>query len=219
MAPPTLAPPPPSPQASTLTQKDIRTLEQTRQRLFQLTNSLSALRMSLASKPDTLPPWPSLQSQSSIIAGNLSSLTAHLSTDSSRDLLQALSTAPLPAFPVKEEDVLTQLVRKKGEVGVEIAMESAESVGREVGTGWEEVWKWAAPRVNEIARARDWEGEFTVEEREGEGGVGAVVTGLKRVLEAESDEEDEVEKVIPGPPPLKLEDWLRFESTGKRRVG
>jgi mediator of RNA polymerase II transcription subunit 8, fungi type len=97
-----------------------------------------------------------------------------------------------------------------------------------------ELWEWAGRAANEEAKRRNWgdDEEFTLEEREG--GVANVVTGLRRRLEFGEDEEEvegdvEMEdvatteeskepgerKAVPNDiPPLRLEEILRFVSTG-----
>ena len=223
---------------------DIKALEQTRQRLFQLTNSLAALQQNIQVSPN-LPAGPSLQQLSTIIAHNLNALTTHLS--SSPTLFSTTVAYPLPAFPaVAEEQLLVQLLRKKLEVGVEDWVHEGRETGalaRDQGQGkdrgahagqtdltadqLEQLWAWAGPAANEEARARDWvEEEYTLEEREG--GLDKVVTGLRgRMGKGESEDEDEDEddsntqQEAEKPPDvqntrrsLSIEEVLRFMSTG-----
>ncbi|KAI9846121.1 MAG: mediator of RNA polymerase II transcription subunit 8 [Thelocarpon superellum] len=181
---------------------DIKALEQTRQRLFQLTNSLASLQQNILNSP-TLPPWTSLQSLSTIISHNLNALTTHLA--SAPGLFSSTVAYPLPNFPAAaEEALLVQLLRKKLEVGVEdwvlAGREAGRGEGEDGGSGdalaaeqFEELWAWAGPAANEEARARVWvEEEYTREEREL--GVENVVTGLKgRMGGGDSDEDEDDE--------------------------
>ena len=82
-----------------------------------------------------------------------------------------------------------------------------------------ELWHWAPIEANHEARERDWGGDFTLEEREAEGGVKSVVTGLKRPLDVgdedeEEEEEEEAEAEKEGEAPMPLADVLKFMTTG-----
>ncbi|CEJ55503.1 hypothetical protein PMG11_01756 [Penicillium brasilianum] len=115
-----------------LTSEEYKVLEQSRQRLVQLTRSLGSLVSSLE-QGDPLPPWytaspspqsspndlritlnprSSLQSQASIISNNLISVTEHLSDH--RDLLSSIVAYPGPEYPGRtQEAMLQQLLRTK----------------------------------------------------------------------------------------------------------
>ncbi|KAI9713745.1 MAG: hypothetical protein M1812_006583 [Candelaria pacifica] len=111
---------------STLTQQDIKALEQTRQRLFQLTSNLASLQTSIHTS-DPLPSWTSLQTTATILQQNLLSLTQHLTTHST--LFSSLSIYPLPNFPSKpQEALLGQLLRKKLEPHIEDYVELGRSI-------------------------------------------------------------------------------------------
>ncbi|KAJ5675563.1 hypothetical protein N7462_008460 [Penicillium macrosclerotiorum] len=121
-----------------LTSDQIKVLEQSRQRLVQLTRSLGSLIGSL-DKGDPLPPWcadpihpiclsglleliwhtrSSLQSQASIISNNLVSVSEHLSDH--RDLLSSLVAYPGPDYPGRTQaNTLEQLLRTKLDPRVE----------------------------------------------------------------------------------------------------
>ncbi|KAH0565661.1 hypothetical protein GP486_000935 [Trichoglossum hirsutum] len=97
-----------------------------------------------------------------------------------------------------------------------------------------ELWEWAGRAANEEAKRRTWadDEEFTLEEREG--GTANMAVGLKRRLETDENEEGGVEGdaemgastaerrkesegkkvVVNDAPPLRLEEILRFTSTG-----
>ncbi|KAI9042651.1 RNA polymerase II mediator complex subunit MED8 [Aspergillus affinis] len=183
------------------TPDQIKTLEQSRQRLAQLTRSLASLITSL-NQSDPLPPWSSLQSQASIISNNLLSVSEHLSENNA--LLGSLVAYPGPSYPGRTQaNTLEQLLRTK----LDPRVDDWVARGRKAGDSalqdtaglsesqLAELWRWAPVEANQEARERNWGGNFTLEERHM--GVQNVVTGLKRQLEDEepekSDEEDEDE--------------------------
>ncbi|PLB54595.1 putative RNA polymerase II mediator complex component Med8 [Aspergillus steynii IBT 23096] len=186
------------------TQDQIKTLEQSRQRLVQLTRSLASLITSLH-QGETLPPWSSLQSQASIISNNLLSVSEHLSEN--HDLLSSLVAYPGPSYPGRtQSNILEQLLRTKLDPRVDDwvarGRKAGDSALQDIAGLSEsqlaELWHWAPVEANQQARGRNWGGNFTLEERNM--GVQNVVTGLKRQLEDEDDEgrsdeeeEDEVE--------------------------
>ncbi|KAK2766662.1 mediator of RNA polymerase II transcription subunit 8 [Arachnomyces sp. PD_36] len=193
-----------------LSQDQIKVLEQTRQRLVQLTHSLGSLVGSI-NQSDPLPPWSSLQSQASIISNNLLNVSQQLSTH--HELLSSLVAYPGPNFPGQTQAaMLSQLVRTKleprvedwvsrGRVAGNAKAEGEVAGGLDAGQGKEsllsdeelkELWSWAPIEANEEARKRDWGGDFTLEEREM--GVKNVVTGLKRRLDEGGDEESSEEE-------------------------
>ncbi|KAJ5142836.1 uncharacterized protein N7515_001623 [Penicillium bovifimosum] len=196
---------------SNLNQDQIKVLEQSRQRLVQLTHSLASLIGSL-NQGDPLPPWTSLQSQASIISNNLTSVSEQLSDN--RDLLSTLVAYPGPDYPGRTQaPTLEQLLRTK----LDPRVEDWVSRGRKVGTDAEpqpatstagiaaddgtralseselaELWAWAPLEANQEARRRNWGGNYTLEEREM--GIENVVTGLRRKLEDEEEGESEEEE-------------------------
>ncbi|OJK03897.1 hypothetical protein ASPACDRAFT_39513 [Aspergillus aculeatus ATCC 16872] len=104
---------------SSLTPDQIKTLEQSRQRLVQLTHSLASLITSL-NQSDPLPSWTSLQSQATIISNNLLTISDHLSDN--RDLLATLVAYPAPSYPSRNPAntvALEQLLRTKLDPRVE----------------------------------------------------------------------------------------------------
>ena len=54
-----------------------------------------------------------------------------------------------------------------------------------------ELWSWAGMAANELARGHEWGGDFTAVEVEG--GVENVVTGLRRRMGGDEDEDDKME--------------------------
>ncbi|KAI9796760.1 MAG: mediator of RNA polymerase II transcription subunit 8 [Piccolia ochrophora] len=186
---------------STLSPADIKVLEQTRQRLFQLTKSLESLQDSIH-KSDPLPPWPSLQSMATIISQSLLTVSQHLNNN--KDVFASTVTYPLPSFPGQaEENLLGQLLRKKLEPNVEdwvqrgrdIASDVDESKRSDVGNinavELRVLWTWAGQAANAEARKREWGDVFTLEEREA--GIKNVMTGLRRKLDEDSDEDSDEE--------------------------
>ncbi|KAJ5283922.1 hypothetical protein N7505_001902 [Penicillium chrysogenum] len=188
---------------SNLTQEQIKVLEQSRQRLVQLTRSLGSLIASL-NQSDPLPPWTSLQSQASIISNNLISVSDQLSDQ--RDLLSNLVAYPGPEYPGRTQaNTLEQLLRTKLDPRVEDWVARGRAAGTE-STGpsnfsdpdaaykplsdaqLAELWEWAPLEANQEARRRNWGGNFTLEEREA--GIENVVTGLRRQLEDDDGEEE-----------------------------
>ncbi|KAL4922488.1 mediator complex, subunit Med8 [Aspergillus aurantiobrunneus] len=211
---------------STPTPDQIKTLEQSRQRLVQLTHSLASLVTSL-NQSDPLPSWPSLQTQASIISSNLQSLSTHLSEN--HDLLRSISALPSPDFPTRTQgNTLEQLLRTKLDPRVEdwvargrkadtvssphsstgLSAGGLRMIGGGGGSGGDglsendltALWEWAPVEANAEARRRNWGGNFTLEEKER--GVQSVAAelGLRRVLEddEESEEEEEDEMDVLG---------------------
>jgi mediator of RNA polymerase II transcription subunit 8 len=142
-----------------LSQADQRTLEQTRQRLFQLTRSLTALQASLATNaPGGIPPWPTLQSHAQILSSALSSIITLLGTeDGGKINLSDLAVFPASSkFPIEQAHILPQLLRTKATPEVESSFEKASQIGSQTDQGIEEVWNWAAGEANRIARGWNW---------------------------------------------------------------
>ncbi|OJD19894.1 hypothetical protein AJ78_00088 [Emergomyces pasteurianus Ep9510] len=186
---------------ASISPEQLKVLEQTRQRLVQLTQSLASLINNI-NQSDPLPPWSSLQSQATIISNNLLNVSQQL-TDH-HDLLSSLVAYPTPQFPGRTEAaMLSQLLRTKLEPRVEDWVSQGLSIGNAdatmLKTGLTErqladLWQWAPVEANMEARRRNWGGDYTLEEKEM--GVKNVVTGLRRRLSeedsgSESGSEDE----------------------------
>ncbi|KAJ8613315.1 hypothetical protein MRB53_037002 [Persea americana] len=184
------------------TDSPLKTLDATRQRLFQLSNALLGLRNEL--ERNALPPaQTSLLPALSLITHELTALSTHLVTNA--DLLESTQAFPLPTFPRAQEGLLGQLLRKKrdpaveGWVGDGAAAAAAagtdtsmnEGEGNERRGGLPDLWSWAADRAGEIAGTVPWGIDFTVEEVRS--GVDSVHTGLKRKLNSgdDGDEDDD----------------------------
>ncbi|OHE96675.1 RNA polymerase II mediator complex component Med8 [Colletotrichum orchidophilum] len=187
------------PNALGITADEFKAIEQTRQRLFQLSNSIQGLRMDVL-KSNPLPPPASLQAQSQILLRNLQSLLETLTENT--HVFQHLHVFPDVAYPGRvHENILLQLLRKKLEPGVEEWVERGRETTRELRTSpdgearLEEVWcdvrEWTVERVQKyvLEEAGD---VYTEEERHR--GVENVRTGLKRGLEEEEDDEESDEE-------------------------
>lgn len=179
---------------ATLSQEDIKALEQTRQRIFQLTKNIESLKGDVL-RSNPLPQWSSLQTSASILASNIESLTSHMSKHS--DLLNRTVVYPSTNYPGRtQEGVLTQLLRKKMEPQVETWVEEGRATQGEIKDGGinerdeDELLDWAKDwiggRVAKYAMEEAGD-DYTVEERAL--GVENVNTGLK--MKDESDSEDE----------------------------
>ncbi|KAL2074041.1 hypothetical protein VTL71DRAFT_7819 [Oculimacula yallundae] len=185
-----------------LNQEDVKALEQVRQRVFQLTNNIASLKADVL-RSNPLPPWNSLQTSASILASNIESLTTTMSKNV--DLLNRTVVYPSTNYPGRsQEGVLTQLLRKKLEPGVESWVEEARTTQISVA----ETSTAISEKENEelLEFARDWigpriktyitedAGDYTIEERER--GIENVNTGLRRKLdEALSDDSDDDEEM------------------------
>ncbi|KAK1636163.1 mediator of RNA polymerase II transcription complex subunit 8-domain-containing protein [Colletotrichum phormii] len=192
------------PNALGITADEFKAIEQTRQRLFQLSNSIQGLRMDVL-KSNPLPPPASLQAQSQILLRNLQSLLETLTENT--HVFQHLHVFPDVAYPGRvHENILLQLLRKKLEPGVEEWVERGRETTRELRGGgdgngggggggeaqleavWRDVRAWTVERVQKyvLEEAGD---VYTEDERRM--GVENVRTGLRRGLEEEEDDEDE----------------------------
>ncbi|KAI9762785.1 MAG: mediator of RNA polymerase II transcription subunit 8 [Chaenotheca gracillima] len=222
---------------------DLKTLEQTRQRLFQLTNALNSLQAQIVNS-DPLPPWPSLQSRASIISGTLYTLSRHLNANA--DLLASTPVHPLGHFPGRaQHQLLVELLRKKPEPGVVEWMDKGRQIGKGGAVNGEEgvdldmltqLWEWA-PGVmrrskkrkavqKSLGMAADEDDEDDDEEddedeaaSEGEGEQGQ---------EEDKNEDEEMRDIgdeggarnedsslaLGGARPMRIEDWMKFVSTG-----
>ncbi|GAM89381.1 hypothetical protein ANO11243_074180 [Dothideomycetidae sp. 11243] len=193
-----------------MSQEATRTLEHVRQRLNALTTQLGSLRRDLESN-EALPSWASIQNSANLLSHNLQSL--HSTLNAAQPLLRAAHAYPLPSYPGRtQEHSLIMLMRKKLQPGVEDWIEDGARKGAQIqgaestklangtanGTSktlghqdLEELWNWAGPEGNRIARDIGddaFADVFTLAEQEA--GIEDVVTGLRRKF-WESDDEDE----------------------------
>ncbi|KAF2486687.1 mediator complex, subunit Med8 [Neohortaea acidophila] len=188
-----------------MTQDNIRALDQLRQRLSQLSTSISSLRADLE-RNEPLPTWPSLQTSAHALSFNLEELSKTFNNH--RQFLNEAHAYPLPQFPGNtHEALLGQLLRKKLEPGAEdwVAEHTTKFDQRNGARAGDkaldknelkELWAWAAPTSAGIVRPMLEDGgafddDYTIAEREA--GVASVVTGLKRQLDDEEDEDEEEE--------------------------
>ncbi|GKT64758.1 RNA polymerase II mediator complex component Med8 [Colletotrichum tofieldiae] len=189
------------PNALGISADEFKAIEQTRQRLFQLSNSIQGLKVDVL-KSNPLPPPSSLQAQSQILLRNLQSLLETLTENT--HVFQHLHVFPDVAYPGRvHENILLQLLRKKLEPGVEEWVERGREATRELRAsssegggageaGLEDVWRgvreWTVERVQRyvLEEAGD---VYTEEERER--GVENVRTGLTRSLEDDEDDDEE----------------------------
>lgn len=143
----------------------------------------------------------------SILSQNLDSLSTHLRTHG--ELFSSLAVYPSASFPGRaQEGLLGQLLRKKLEPAVDDHIAEGRARTAQILEGvidneerytrlraLDELWRWAGPAANEQARAHEWHGDYTNEERDG--GVENVRTGLRRKLddgEEESSSEEDSEE-------------------------
>lgn len=224
--------------------QDVRILEMTRQRLSQLVTAMDGLRADLING-NPLPSWDSLQEKASAVSYQFQQVASHLQKNDA--FFSTAHSYPLPSFPDKNHhNIVGQLLRKKLEPDVERWVDEGERLGRRVdGVDGEEsgavgakelddIWGWAAERAVTLTNEIPWGIDYTLEERDREGGTEGVVTGMKRKLNDgmeevdEDEEENESEEkeakqtaeaknnTSAGPvaPPMPLEYTLRFMNTG-----
>ncbi|KKK17456.1 hypothetical protein ARAM_001069 [Aspergillus rambellii] len=175
---------------SALSQDQIKTLDQSRHRLVQLTRSLGSLITSL-NQSDPLP------SCHAVLRGRVPAPEFPSRTQSSTSTSTSTST-------------LEQLLRTKLDPRVEdwvsrgrradaSETEERRKAQQQLQLGESELaalWRWAPVEANHEARRRNWGGDFTLEERERGVQVVAGELGLWRGLEDDesSDEEEEEEE-------------------------
>lgn len=153
--------------------------------------------------------------------------------NSQRELFSTLHPYPTSSFPAydpQQQALLFALLWKKLEPrGEEWIDKSLQDSTDQNGTAdmealssdqMEELWGWAersgSDMVKELFSEGVFDDDFTMAERESEGGVEKVVTGLKRDLSKEDDEDDdededdEMDEDLPSAIPL--DSLLRFGS-------
>ncbi|KAF2172160.1 hypothetical protein M409DRAFT_17400 [Zasmidium cellare ATCC 36951] len=228
-----------------LPQEHQRALDQLRTRLNQLLIALEYLYGNIQQQ-DPLPSWPALQSLASNAGQYMQELSDTL--NSQRELfstLHAYPTSTFPAYDPGRQELLYSLLYKKLDLRAEEWIdESLKDTTEQNGTGqsdglasdqMEELWSWAGGSLRKFLEPWDEEGRFednfTVAEREA--GVENVVTGIKRDLDPDPDEEAnqveiQKEKALkleetegpmpsgydPSKPAMPLESLLRFATTG-----
>ncbi|CAM1509984.1 Fc.00g003190.m01.CDS01 [Cosmosporella sp. VM-42] len=206
---------------------EYKTLEQTLARFSQLSSSIQSLKQDIL-RSNPLPPPSSLQASAQILQRNLQTVLDSLSENN--ELFSRIAIHPSTSYPGRtQENVLTQLLRKKLEPDVEELVSQGRETAHlatpegldELQRIWNELREWTHERI--ATYVRDEAGDvYTAEERAQ--GIENVRTGLKRDLEEESedeegDEEDEEDaegaQQIRGP---EIETLLWFHTRGDFEV-
>ncbi|PHH67098.1 hypothetical protein CDD81_4493 [Ophiocordyceps australis] len=206
-----------------LDEDELKSIEQTLSRLSQLSSSIQSFKADIL-KSNPLPHPSSLQASAQIIQRNLQTVLDSVTEND--QVLSRMAVHPSTNFPGRtQENVLTQLLRKKLEPDVEelvcqgqaIASATTPTGMQALRQVWDEVRAWTHARI--ASHVRDEAGNvYTREEREA--GVQTVRTGLRRVLDEESDDEDdEDEETLAGgqgaqPTGPEIETLLWFASRG-----
>ncbi|KAI1464395.1 mediator complex, subunit Med8 [Daldinia caldariorum] len=198
-----------------LTQDEFRAIEQTRQRLSQISSSIASLKSDVfLSNP--LPNLESLQTHTEVIQSMIQSLISV--TSPAAETFSRIAVHPSTNFPGRtQEMVLQRLLRKKPEPDIATSMDegrnmvaalTSQPASQDITTGAsspgaakgpeEELEKiWNAVRDFCEERMRDYvlnEGDDMFTEEERERGIENVRTGLRRSLDDEEEEEDEDEE-------------------------
>ncbi|RKF58514.1 Mediator of RNA polymerase II transcription subunit 8 [Erysiphe neolycopersici] len=180
-----------------ITADDLKCLEQTRQRLQQLTNNIASLKQDVLQN-QLLPNWHSLQATAVILANNIQALTSHLSKNSA--LLSSTVVYPIPNYPGREQEgLLGQLLRKKFEPEVESWVENGKKTAMELQHAEQEeeekeeelkTWaaEWIAVRIAKYA-LEEAGNTYTTEEKEK--GFENIRTGLKNPPKIDDDVNDD----------------------------
>ncbi|KAL7796878.1 mediator of RNA polymerase II transcription complex subunit 8 domain-containing protein [Trichoderma ceciliae] len=173
---------------------ELKAVEQTLARLAQLSSSIQSLMMDIL-KSNPLPHPSSLQASAQILQRNLQTVLDNLSENS--ELFSRIAVHPSTNYPGRtQENVLTQLLRKKLEPDVEELVAQGRDTARlatpegivELQGIWNELREWTHDRI--AGYVREEAGDvYTKEEREM--GVEKVRTGLRKGLDEESDEEED----------------------------
>jgi mediator of RNA polymerase II transcription subunit 8, fungi type len=208
-----------------LSQEEFKGIEQTRQRLFQLSKGIESLRTDMlnnnplpstcvalflratshSANPEGTPRRSSLQASAQILQRNMQSLLAIVNDNA--DVFRRLAVHPSANFPGRtQENILLMLLRKKLEPEVEewVAQgrETSEAITAdgllELEMMWSRLRQWCKDRIKEYVVDEASE-LYTTEEREM--GIENVQTGLKRQLVDDEDEDEEDEDEDEDRPP------------------
>ncbi|KAK3077049.1 hypothetical protein LTS18_011348 [Coniosporium uncinatum] len=227
----------------------IRHLDTLRQRLQQLSQNLNAARYELTTTPpDDLPPLATLTTTVSLLYTQLLALMNTLRSEEVKEQLGYMHPHPLPGYPVQQHAVILQeLLRRKmgveGERWVEEGRRAGESVGMleadyqdaggEVDVDADdagktralsveqlrELWQWAAPAQNEVARqvifGEDEDEEEEGEDEEDEAGEDEGGDEVMEDVGSAAAKKANMVPATPARPMMKLDDVLRFVSTGR----
>ncbi|RMY92108.1 hypothetical protein D0861_02692 [Hortaea werneckii] len=179
--------------------KQLRALDQLRQRLLQLSRSLSSMRVDME-RSDPVPAWPSIQRDAELTVMNLA--RAQDAMNEFGAFFRAAHAYPLPSYPGHEKEMmLGMLMRKKLDPKTDDWV-TQYSKSPETGDASKsnmddlrDLWDYAGPAENGIVREmleNDAFGSlFTVAEQED--GIENVKTGLRRKLFEDDSDEDEEE--------------------------
>ncbi|KAF1817429.1 hypothetical protein P152DRAFT_454013 [Eremomyces bilateralis CBS 781.70] len=186
--------------------------EKIRQRLVQIGTSLNDLIRSIENA-ETLPPWPAILRTVQLLTNPLTSLRPALQAQ----VLNSMHVYPASKFPGRtEEMMLQQLLRKKLDPKVEdwITSMSKETDGAPLGEGdstqgfndsmLEELWDWAGPAANEVAKEVLMPDEEDEEEEDEE---------MADADETRAGEAQQQQTTVPG---MSLEQVLRFTVMGQQ---
>ncbi|KAI1445863.1 mediator of RNA polymerase II transcription complex subunit 8-domain-containing protein [Annulohypoxylon stygium] len=217
-------------ESANLTQDDYKALEATRLRLMQVSSAIGTLKASVLSS-NPLPNLESLQNHADILQGKIQSVLEGMSSTLVADSFSRITVHPSTNFPGRtQQPILLQLLRKKPEPDVELAMDEGRKIfaewsqssdssdahidaGKGGGKGvgeleavWESARKFCQTRLTEYVED---EGNDMFTEEERVRGVENVRTGLKRSLlddeDEDEDEEEDSDDVMeidrPPPPP------------------
>ncbi|KAI1282723.1 mediator of RNA polymerase II transcription complex subunit 8-domain-containing protein [Xylaria sp. FL0933] len=194
-----------------LTQEELKAVEQTRQRLSHLSNSLNSLKNDVfISNP--LPNLDSLQASADILNRNVRAIIEILAQNNA--LFSRVAIHPSTNFPGRtQEGILLQLLRKKPEPDVEATMDEGRKTlanmpwpgnnppstttnlnkdkESALGSIWSTTRDACQVRIAEYVMNEESD-SFTAEEHEM--GIENVRTGLQRSFDDEyEDEDDEME--------------------------
>ncbi|KAI0853504.1 mediator complex, subunit Med8 [Daldinia vernicosa] len=195
-----------------LTQDEFRAIEQTRQRLSQISSSIASLKSDVFIN-NPLPSLESLQTHTEVLQSMIQSLLSV--TSPAAEIFSRIAVHPSTNFPGRtQEMILQRLLRKKPEPDIATSMDEGRNMvaafvsppasqgligaGTGVERGPEEELEniWNSVRDFCEERMRDYvinEGDDMFTEEERERGVENVRTGLKRSLEDEEEDEDDEE--------------------------
>ncbi|KAK6222773.1 mediator of RNA polymerase II transcription subunit 8 [Pestalotiopsis sp. IQ-011] len=216
-----------------ITPEELKALEQTRQRLQQVSDSIGTLKNGvITSSP--LPNLVSLQNSADILQATMRSLLTNMSNND--ELFSRLAVHPSTNFPGRtQENILLQLLRKKPEPDVAASLDEGRKAYAELDDSlkgevkfdrqnnddddedeelspmnqrWTSLDAWVGKRAQRFI-VDEFPEDFTAEELDL--GIENVRTGLRRKFEYEDeddddDEEDDVPKAAAPPKPHTEED-------------
>ncbi|OAA73545.1 Mediator complex, subunit Med8 [Cordyceps fumosorosea ARSEF 2679] len=176
---------------------ELKSVEQILSRLAQLSSSIQSLKMDIM-KSNPLPHPDSLRASAQILQRNLQTVLDCAAENA--ELFSRVAVRPSTNYPGRaQENVLTQLLRKKLEPDVEELVARGREASRlatpaglaDLQAVWDELRAWTQSRI--AAYVRDEAGDaYTKAEREM--GTENVRTGLRRDIEEDEEEEEEEEE-------------------------